>query len=236
MRAACLPGQMQRPALCLIPLLLACGGGPADPAGPDAGEMSSPHAPVILSFGTNVTTLTEGQTVTFTVVLTDPDGIDDLIGGTLTDETGEHHYGAFATSSQEGAYSLALSWDAIQQVEDITFKTGTTRKFTAEFFDTAGHSTKRSATLQLTCDGRVACEGRCRSVCGFNSTTRGSCTAACASRHAMACFAGDDDRRAFYGPTNNSHIYRLATCDTTPPATDEGQPFRLVECECLPST
>src|SRR5262249_50741953 len=98
-------------------------------------------APKVLSFGTNVTTLTEGQSVSFSTVVTDPQGIDNLIGGTLKDENGAT-YGSFATSGQEGAYALTLSWDAINQVEAIAFDYGgkATRTFAAEFFDVEGHS------------------------------------------------------------------------------------------------
>jgi hypothetical protein len=46
------------------------------------------------------------ESITFTAVLTDPDGIDDLIGGSLTNADGSIQYGAFVTSGQEGSYSL----------------------------------------------------------------------------------------------------------------------------------
>lgn len=44
--------------------------------------------------------------MTFSVVLTDPDGIDDLIGGTLKDPDSGSSYGAFVTEAGEGAYAL----------------------------------------------------------------------------------------------------------------------------------
>ena len=47
----------------------------------------------------------QGQTVVFTAVVTDPDGIEDLIGGTLEDPTTGGTYGAIATSASEGSYS-----------------------------------------------------------------------------------------------------------------------------------
>ena len=57
--------------------------------GPDATtNPPDPSAPRFLTFGTNVTSIGWGGAVTFTAVLTDPDGIDDLIGGSLTSPDG----------------------------------------------------------------------------------------------------------------------------------------------------
>lgn len=215
--------------------LLACGT-PAtmgDDTAPDAAP--SADAPVFLNFGTNVATITQDEAVTFTAVLTDPQGIDDLIGGSLTSEDGAIQYGAFATSGQEGSYTLNLTWDAIDQAADITFAQSATRTFTATFFDVAGHRVDKTVTITLSCGGFYACHGACANVCGLNSMTRGSCDAACASDQ-MTCDPGDTDRRAFYGTPSNQSIYGLATCASVPPATSSGQPFRLVECLCIPTT
>src|SRR5688572_16528714 len=52
-----------------------------------------PGAPVFLSLQTNVSKITAGESVIFTAVLTDPDGVDDIVGGTLSDQTGMIGYG-----------------------------------------------------------------------------------------------------------------------------------------------
>jgi len=129
------------------------------------GGTSEPGAPEFLSFGTNVPALDGGAdtpSVTFTAVVTDPDGVDDVIGGSLLDQSGAP-YGAFATSGQEGAYEMTLTWEQINTVSAIDFDPGpgASRTFTAEFFDASGKKATRSISLSLTCDGSSACDGDC---------------------------------------------------------------------------
>jgi hypothetical protein len=66
-------------------------------------------SPVILLLATNTDTLTQSdrESLTFSVVVTDPDGIDDIIGGTLEDPDGGT-YGAFISSAEEGSYTISL--------------------------------------------------------------------------------------------------------------------------------
>lgn len=208
-------------------------GGPGGPASPDAGPVASdPAAPRFLSFGTNVTSLTEDESVIFTAVLTDPDGIDDLIGGSLTSPDGQVQYGAFATSGQEGSYTITLSWEAMHQAQDITFATGEPRQFRAEFFDVAGHAVTRMVTIGLTCDGQYACGGACRDMCYVSVEQRATCAAAC-EEAGMTCYLEDTDRLAGYRYNSTTVNYRsLATCATVPAATYNGDPFAFVSCHC----
>jgi hypothetical protein len=148
-------------------------GGPTtttDPTGnPTTGETAGSEAggPKILQLLTNVNTITEGEAVLITAVVTDPDGVDDLIGGSLTSEDGSIGYGAFATSGEEGAYSLSLPWGMIHQAQAIEFETPSIKRvFRAEFFDQGGKSAWKTVELTLNCgDGlRVtpaACGGKC---------------------------------------------------------------------------
>lgn len=135
--------------------------------------------PVILSFGTNVTSLTQGEQVTFSAVVTDPDGIDDVIGGTLLDAGGAT-YGAFGSSAQEGAYQMILSWDQLHQVAPINFAQGATatRTFKAQFFDQAGHTVEKTVDVTLTCNGKAACSGTCVDLM-TSSQSCGTCGHAC---------------------------------------------------------
>lgn len=123
-------------------------------------ESGDPNGPVILSFSTNVDSITEGESITFTAVVTDPDGIDDLIGGTLSAPSGDA-FGPFATAAQEGAYSATVSWSQLDQVETIEFENEATTTFVATFFDTSGHSTTATKSITLHCDGIAACDGVC---------------------------------------------------------------------------
>ncbi|MFO0608589.1 MAG: hypothetical protein U0324_35815 [Polyangiales bacterium] len=153
----------------------ACADGGAQdvPAGMDgppvtdgAGGDASARGPVFLSFGTNVMALTETDSVTFTAVLTDPDGSGDLVGGALLDESGMARYGAFMASGGTGAYSLTVTWAQVHAVGRIEFRESESRVFLAEFFDMAGNRSTRTVTLRLHCDGRGggACNGRCTNL------------------------------------------------------------------------
>ena len=150
-------------SLCAV--AIGCSGG--SESGPDtpgttvdAGVIAAPGSPVFLSLGTNVTSLTEGESITFTAVLTDPDGVSDVIGGSLISESGAT-YGAFSTSGQEGSYSLSVSWGDIHQVNEITFNGSDDRLFKAQFFDQAGNEAVKTINIELECDEQSACDGAC---------------------------------------------------------------------------
>ncbi|MDC0674207.1 hypothetical protein [Nannocystis radixulma] len=144
---------------------------------------------MFLSFGTNVATLTQDESVTFNAILTDPDGVADIVGGTLrsTDESLE--FGVFAAAGQPGAYSISLSWAQIHQTEPIEFAGGESpRGFRAVFFDQGGNKATDELTLDLVCAGGAACDGSCTdlAVDGLNC---GSCGHACDGGE-DACEAG----------------------------------------------
>lgn len=141
------------------------GNGSGGGFGVGAGGSTStdPNGPQFLDFGTNVDTLYEGESLTFTAVLTDPDGVDDVIGGSLKDANGAS-YGAFVTSGQEGSYEVTVDWWAINQVGEIDFAYGAamSRGFIAEFYDADGHVSSKETTIKLTCDGGLqGCGGIC---------------------------------------------------------------------------
>lgn len=159
---------------------------------------------MFLSVGTNVTSLTMYQTVTFSVVATDPDGVADLIGGTLKTETGSATYGALITTAQEGAYSLTLSWEEINRVSPITFTTEERRKFRVELFDQAGHRAQTMVEVTLTCGGTGSCAGLCTNLsndfdncggCGVqcpsgaNRCSSGKCEVQITTRATASCDA-----------------------------------------------
>jgi len=115
---------------------------------------SADGAPFFLSFSTNVGMIAEGESVVFTATVSDPDGLDDIAGGTLFTGNGVFSYGPLVAAGQEGTYSTSVSWDAIDQVEAIEFEGGSTnRTFRAEFFDTKGNSTSKDTSITLYCEG-----------------------------------------------------------------------------------
>lgn len=136
-------------------------------------------APVFISLQTNVSKITAGESVIFTAVLTDPDGVDDIVGGTLSDATGMIGYGPFVAAGQEGTYSIALSWDAMQQSESIQFEEmDLVRVFRAEFYDQAANRVHRDVDLTLTCVEGSACAGVCTDI-STNADNCGACARFC---------------------------------------------------------
>jgi hypothetical protein len=127
----------------------------------DGDDQNEPGAPRILRFDANVERITEDQSVKFTAVVTDPDGIDDLIGGTLSDADSGSAYGSFSTAAQEGSYSLTLTWDDLSDVELISFSDSERRTFEAEFYDVAGNTVTETLSIELHCHGYSACGSAC---------------------------------------------------------------------------
>jgi hypothetical protein len=116
------------------------------------GQMSG-LGPIFLSLAANTMLLKPKDSLVITAVLTDPDGIDDLIGGSITDPDTGGSYGAFATAAAEGSYSISLGWDAINAVRPIdAMPGGSPRVFRSEFFDVAGNKATRDISITFACD------------------------------------------------------------------------------------
>jgi hypothetical protein len=153
------------------------------PSGGTGGTAPSESPPMILTFATSVTSIEPRQSVTFTAVVTDPDGIDNLIGGTLAAPGGTPSYGAFMTAAAEGSYSLALSWEQIQQATPLPDdSTEGMLTFEAKFFDAEGNSATQTVMVEFLCD----VDGGSNVCCGGESTDTtsddnhcGACNNAC---------------------------------------------------------
>lgn len=154
----------------------------------DSDIEESESGPQILSFSTNVTEATEETTIVFTAVVTDPDGIDDVIGGTLSDEE-TRTFGAFSTSAAEGAYEILLSWDSVHAVAPLDFLGEDIRRFVAEFFDATGNRTSVTTEIRFHCDAQGdapgACAGQCVSFLSLENC--GSCGNVCEGEVAGCC-------------------------------------------------
>jgi hypothetical protein len=142
-------------------------------------ESTMPGAPRILSFGTSSPQLLSlEETLTITAVLTDPDGVDDLVGGSLLDPDSGATYGAFATSAQEGAYEISLDMQRIYEVARVEaiWPEATTVRFRARFFDQAGNEVTADASVDVMCE--VVSDfigGDCRFLAA-SYTSSGDCT------------------------------------------------------------
>ncbi len=135
------------------------------------------------------------------MIVTDPDGIDDVIGGALKSQTGQT-FGAFQTAASEGSYEMSLIWDEINTVEAIAplSTTGKDRVFIAEFYDQAGHVNRAELVIQLGCESGLGsvcdADGSC-----INLQTNDDHCGACGSQTGdseyckegeIACSSGND--------------------------------------------
>lgn len=160
----------------------ACEGSPPTDAGieedaggeieADGGETGD--APIILSLSRNITEMTQGDTLTVLAIVTDPDGLDDIIGGVLEDASGENTYGPFASTADEGAYEATLDWNTLQRHAPIDAPSGgITRTLRVRFFDEAGNEVTRETSIDLVCTRRT--DGICDGTCADFQTSRFHC-------------------------------------------------------------
>lgn len=146
--------------------------------------------PNILRFTANADRLTEGETLRLAAVVTDPDGVRDLIGGVLEAPSGAS-YGPFVRTVDEGAFSLEIAWRDLHRVAPIEFGQGAQqeRQLVARFFDQAGGDATSGIVVQLHCGEVGACDGGCVDLA---TTPRycGACDNACEAP-ADRCVGGE---------------------------------------------
>lgn len=154
---------------------------------PTSGGTTADRGPVFLSFKSNVSKITEGESLIFTALLTDPDGVGDIVGGSLLSGDEMIDFGPFMAAGQAGAYSISVSWSQIHQATPIHFENAEPHiAFRARFFDQAGSDAVSDAEVMLYCDGGSACDGTCSDL-GADGANCGSCGHSCAS---MSCDGG----------------------------------------------
>ncbi len=169
--------------------LLACSG------------ISFVHKPEIQTLSASATELTEGESVTVTALVTDPEGASNVLSGTLVDaETGDL-YGTF-TGRGAGSFDMALSWDDLNAVMDIDLAEGASgsRTLSAAFLDEEGHeSAPQSISLTLSCGVDAACAGACADfdadtdncgACGNTCRTYDAYDSSGLADHPAECDAG----------------------------------------------
>ena len=137
------------------------GEGEGEPPPPPLPVCGAIDCPEILSLSSNLTTLGEFDNATVSAVVTDPDGVADLIGGVLLDPVSDSTYGAF-NSTGAGTFTISVSWNSLGPVRTIDFDGSATRVVRARFFDQAGNEAFGDLTFTLRCDeDDGACDGRC---------------------------------------------------------------------------
>ena len=142
------------------------------------GETGSvPGGPEVTDISLSTLEITQGESILITAQVTDPDGLDDIVGGSLRSEDLTLTLGNF-TQLSPGLYEISLGWDAIQAAQDIVFDVPLERSFLAVFSDTSANEGTRSVNVGLTCGSGAACEpGICNPLTDWDSC--GSCTHEC---------------------------------------------------------
>jgi hypothetical protein len=140
-------------------------GKPAAVSDDDAG-------PVLITLLSNSDVITPTHPIMLNIVASDPDGIEDVIGGVVRTETGAA-LTALATSASEGAYSATITWEQFRSIEPANFDKSQAVKVVVEVFDQAGHRVSETVDLTLACSRSKqvgqACDGDCHWA--FNGDT-----------------------------------------------------------------
>jgi hypothetical protein len=114
-------------------------------------------------------TATETDTITFIAIVTDTNGLDDIAGGELSDDSGAT-YAAFSAGTNKSTYTAALSWKAMTSIHAADFgNAGGKRTFVAKFFDNKGNKVMAQVSIDLACRFDVglleaSCGGACTNV------------------------------------------------------------------------
>jgi hypothetical protein len=163
------------------------GEGEQPPPLPACGAVGCPE---ILSFTSNRTTITNFNTAVISAVVTDPDGVADLLGGVLFDPSTNGTYGTFIATGA-GTFSIDVDWDVLDPVRSIEFTSSATRILRGRFFDQGGLEAFADVTVTLRCDDNTerACDGQCgfercngtcqRSTSFSNDDNCGGCGVSC---------------------------------------------------------
>ena len=124
-----------------------------------------PLGPSIQSFSSSANRLDDNDSVTLTVVVSDPDGIEDIIGPLLLEPLSGATLGTLSQSAP-GTFTTTIDWDLLASVEPIEFQRGGEKRFVrVQFSDNAGHKVTHTQQLDLFCASDApACDSSCGSV------------------------------------------------------------------------
>ena len=134
--------------------------GDDDTGDDDTTGQSVPGGPEVMNLAATPSTVAEDEAVSFTAMVTDEDGLDDLVGGQLTSHGGAVSHGTFAQIAG-GTFDLSTSWDQINMAKAIEFDDQGTWLFTAVFSDSTGKEGTKGVEVTFTCGGSDACGGDC---------------------------------------------------------------------------
>ncbi len=145
-------------------------GGAGGSGGAGGGGPVGNSSPVINSVAINPAVLFDQKTITFSIVVSDVDGVNDLSSGKVTDVATGFLYETFAAPVGAGTLvqvTAILDWAKVQQAQSISFgPAGGSREVQVSFTDKAGHTAvqKLAVPLKCTAAGNSACGGVCRNL------------------------------------------------------------------------
>lgn len=119
--------------------------------------------PQIVSFDLSATTLRDTDVAVATVVVTDPDGLADIVAPLLIEPVSGRTLGTL-TQSAPGTFTASVTWQTFPADVPIEFvRGGTSRFLRVQFSDLAGLTTSSTKELRLVCDADLPA---CNSACG----------------------------------------------------------------------
>jgi len=128
-------------------------------AGGGSSAQSDPGGPEVQSIFASPARLENNAATVITVQLTDPDGLDDVVGGLLVAEEAGEVIRPFIQVSG-GTFSVNLDWYDLDKTVGVEFVSEQTYRLRAEFTDAAGHRGWSTIDVTLACDV-AACGGSC---------------------------------------------------------------------------
>ena len=105
--------------------------GDGDGDGDGDGEGGDPGGPEVQQLTADAESLTEDEVVTFTAIVDDPDGVEDVFSGRLLAGDTAVSYGFFMNIGG-ATWQVSMSW---QQIDEVTPFTNGEMSFRAEFVD-----------------------------------------------------------------------------------------------------
>ncbi|HEY1100731.1 MAG TPA: scavenger receptor cysteine-rich domain-containing protein [Myxococcota bacterium] len=136
-------------------------------------DQGHPLGPSILSFTSSTSTLDDSSSATLTIVVSDPDGVADIVGALLVDPATNTILRPLSPSGTAGTFTADVRWSDLGSAS-LTLDFGATarRSIRVRFIDAGDHAVSQSLPFTLGCGARSACEGRCGS---FNCNAEGGC-------------------------------------------------------------
>lgn len=121
---------------------------------------SGGEGPRILRLSISPATLERDRPLQVTVEATHPEGLDRLVGATVSDETGS--YGALPLVGG-GLFERRIAWEDAQRLASLQLgPEGTQRTLRVRVIDAAGREATAEERVTIRCGGgRSACDGQC---------------------------------------------------------------------------